>query len=87
MRLDLKTVNQELKRLGLTAALAKGDGYFYFQDGEAEEWLDRTVGVRTINSKTLKEWVEEYRRLQELNRQILGTTRKQGKRGGPADRS
>jgi len=80
MHLHLKVINDELKRLGHNVELAKGNGYFYFTSGEAEEWLDRTVGVRTINSKTLKEWIEEFRRLRELNRQMLGTTKpKRGK--------
>jgi len=76
VRLHLKIVNDELKRLGHSATLAKGNGYFYFQSGEAEEWLDRTVGVRTINSMTLKEWIAEFRRLQALNRQMLETARR-----------
>jgi hypothetical protein len=71
MRLHLKIVNDELARLGHTAQLHKGDGYFYFAGGEAEDWIDRTVGVRTINSLTLKQWVEEFRRLKALNQQIF----------------
>ena len=51
--------------------LEKGDGYFYFRTGEAADWLDRTVRVRTINSLTLKEWIEQFRRLKELNGRIL----------------
>jgi hypothetical protein len=31
----LKAVNDELARLGYTARLAKGSGYFYFQFGES----------------------------------------------------
>jgi len=72
-RLTLKTVNDELARRGYTALLEKGDGYFYFRTGEAADWLDRTVPVRTINSLTLKEWIEEFRRLKELNQRILRT--------------
>ena len=75
MRLHLNLVNDELAKLGHTARLAKGSGYFYFESGEAEDWIDRTVGVRTINSLTLKQWIEEFRRLQQLNRQILTTTK------------
>jgi len=78
-RLTLKTVNDELSRLGHKERLAKAGNYFLFTGGAADEWLDRTVGVRTIGSKTLKEWVAEYRRLKELNEQILGTVRKAGK--------
>ena len=75
MRLALKTVNEELARRGHTAVLAKGDGYFYFTMGDTADWLDRTVRVRTINSLTLKQWVEEFRRLRDLNARILRTAK------------
>ena len=75
MRLHLKVVNDELARLGHTARLAKGSGYFYFESGEAEEWIDRTVGVRTINGFTLKQWIGEFRRLKSLNQQIMNTAK------------
>jgi hypothetical protein len=78
MRLHLKVINDELARLGFAARLAKGDGYFYFSDGEAADWLDKTVKARTINSLTLKEWVAEFRRLKDLNEQILKSVK--GKR-------
>jgi hypothetical protein len=35
VRLSLKTINEELKRLGSRAVLTKADGYFYFQGGDA----------------------------------------------------
>jgi hypothetical protein len=75
-RLSLKTINDELARLGHRVLLEKGSGYFYFRTGEAADWLDRTVPVRKINEKTLKEWVSEYKRLKELNAQIIGTVKK-----------
>ena len=75
MRLDLKVVNNELARLGHKAELAKGAGYFYFRSGEADDWIDRTVAARTINSLTLKQWIEEFRRLKALNQQIMRTAR------------
>jgi hypothetical protein len=74
-RLTLKIVNDELARRGHHTRLEKGSGYFYFLGGEAAEWLDRTVSVRKINSMTLKEWVEEFRRLKALNEQILRTAK------------
>ena len=80
-RLTLKTVNEELARLGRPERLAKAGNYFLFTSGEADEWLDRTVGVRNIGSKTLKEWIAEYKRLKSLNEQILGTVRKTAKNG------
>jgi hypothetical protein len=73
MRLNLNTVNDELARLGEKAELAKGVGYFYFRGPAADDWIDRTVSVRTINSFTLKQWIEEYRRLKALNQQIMKT--------------
>jgi hypothetical protein len=64
-------VNKELASLGTKAELAKGAGYFLFRGGEAEEWIDRTVRVRTIGSLTLEEWLNEYKRLKTLNGEML----------------
>ena len=75
MQLHLKTVNDELAKRGHKAALAKADGYFYFTGPDTRDWLDRTVGVRTLNSYTLKQWMEEFGRLRELNGQIVRTAR------------
>lgn len=70
--LSLKTINDELARRGHRARLQKASGYFYFLGGEAADWLDRSVGVRTLNSLTLKQWIDEFQRLKALNAQILG---------------
>jgi len=78
-RLTLKTVNDELARLGHAERLAKASNYFLFESGEADNWLDRTVGVRTISSMTLKQWIEEFKRLKDVNEQILGTLKKRSK--------
>jgi hypothetical protein len=75
-RITLKTVNDELARLGHAERLAKADNYFLFTGGAADEWLDRTVAVRTISSMTLKEWIAEFQRLKALNEQIMGTVKK-----------
>jgi hypothetical protein len=78
MRLHLKVINDELARLGYTARLEKGAGSFHFHLGEAAGWLDRTVRVRKINSRTLKQWIEAFRRLKALNEQILRTVKPGG---------
>ena len=75
MRLHLKVINDELARLGHTARLEKGSGYFYFHSGEAAGWVDAAVRVRKINSRTLKQWIEEFRRLKALNQQIMRTVK------------
>ena len=72
-QLNLKAVNEELARLGFAERLTKATNYFLFTSGTADEWLDRTVGVRTISSLTLKEWIAEFKRLKALNEQIMGT--------------
>jgi len=75
----LKSVNDELARLGYAERLAKADNYFLFTSGAADDWLDRTVGVRTLNSKTLKEWVAEFKRLKAVNEQIMSTMKRSPK--------
>jgi hypothetical protein len=71
MRLTLKVINDELRRLGQDVHLDKGDGYFYFWKGDANDWLDRTVHVPKVSSLTLEQWIEEFSRLKKLNSEIL----------------
>ena len=71
MRLTLKTINDELKRLGINERLESGDGYFYFWSGEANNWLPRTVKVPAVNSLTLEQWVDEYKKLKKVNAEML----------------
>ena len=86
-RVTLKTINDELAKLGCTARLAKASGYFYFQFGEAADWLDRTVNVPTVSSRTLPEWIEEFRRLKKLNEQIgKAPSKPAAKRGSRASK-
>jgi len=71
MRLTLKTINEKLATPGKGAEFTKGDGYFYFSDGEASDWLDRTVKVPTRASWTLDQWLDEFKRLKKLNEGML----------------
>jgi hypothetical protein len=80
MGVTLKAVNAALVGLGAKTELAKGAGYFLFRGGEAEEWIDRTVRVPTINSLTLEQWLNEYKRLKTLTGEIM----KAAKQGSPA---
>jgi hypothetical protein len=48
----------------------KGAGYFYFDSGEAENWLDKTVSAPTLSSRTVDEWVQEYQKLKSLNEKL-----------------
>jgi hypothetical protein len=71
MRVTLKPINDALAGLGENARLIKGEGYFYFDLGEAANWLDKTVSTPTLSSRTLEEWIEEFRRLKKLNQQLF----------------
>ena len=57
MRTTLKSVNEALAGWGTQTRLMKGDGYFYFDSGEAENWLDKTISTPTLSSRTVDEWV------------------------------
>jgi len=80
MRLTLQTINAELAKGGHTAQLAKGSGYFYFQFGEAGDWLDRTVNVPTVSSLSLDQSLAEYDRLKKLNSEVLKPSKRGTKR-------
>ena len=51
----------------------KASGYFYFDSGEATNWLDKTVHTPTVGSRTLEQWLEEFDRLEKVNRDLLKT--------------
>lgn len=71
MGLTLKMINDELRRLGHDVHIEKGDGYFYFWKGDANNWLDRTVNVPNVSSLTLQQWIDEFERLKKLNGKML----------------
>jgi len=83
MRVTLKAVNDELAKSGFTARLVKASGYFFFEGGEADEWLDKTVRVPTVNSFSLPEWMAEFERLKKLNGEIMAKSSKPGARQKP----
>jgi hypothetical protein len=82
----LKAINDELARLGTATRLAKASGYFHFQFGEFAGWLDWTVDVPTVSSRTLPEWIEEFRRLRKLNRAISAKEPAKKSRRRPCNR-
>jgi hypothetical protein len=86
MRHTLKTINDELRRLGHDVHLDKGDGYFYFWKGDANNWLDRTVNVPKVSSLTLEQWIGEFDRLKKLNREML-SSKAPGKKTQPSSPS
>jgi hypothetical protein len=82
MRLTLKSINAELAGRGHNARLEKGNGYHYFLGADAADWLDRTVNVPSLSSRTLEQWMDEFEKLKELNKKILQSAgKKEGTRG------
>jgi hypothetical protein len=73
-RVTLKTVNDALAKRGKKARLMKANGYFYFDEGEAASWLDKTVPTATVGSRTLEQWLEEFDRLEKANRDLFKTS-------------
>ena len=51
--------SKNIGHLGMYAA--KGDGYFYFANGEYEEWNSTGVYVYRLNELSLERWVEEWK--------------------------
>jgi hypothetical protein len=72
-RVTLKAVNDTLAKQGHGARLMKAGGYFYFDAGEAANWIDKAVYVPTIGSRTVAQWLEEFDRLEKVNRDLLKT--------------
>jgi hypothetical protein len=71
MGVTIKAINDALAALGEDVLLTKGNGYFYFDSGEATEWLDKTVHTTSLGRLTLDQWIEEFHRLKKLNRKLL----------------
>jgi hypothetical protein len=87
VRLSLRVIKSELERLGARAVLAKGDGYFYFEGGEAADWLDRTVRVPTLHSLALDQRVQEFQTLREQNQQMESVQKHSEESAQPAPKA
>jgi len=72
-RVTLKTVNDGLAKHAHGAGLFKASGYFYFDGGEAAGWIDKAVYAPTVGSRTVAQWLEEFDRLEKVNRDLLKT--------------
>lgn len=63
--ISIRTVNNALKKLGHAEKLCKGKGYFYFYDGDTDQWYTSSVYVHAINHLTLEQWIESFQSLKE----------------------
>lgn len=62
-RLTFRAVNAALAAAGAAEVLVKGDGYFYFMEGDAHCWPATMVYVTRLNDLTVEQWIGEWRSL------------------------
>lgn len=55
----IATVNKYLKAAGHDERLCRGNGYFYFVDGEAHLWPSSSVYVYSLNQLSVGDWLAE----------------------------
>ena len=82
--MTLKAVNDALAKRGRSARLMKASGYFYFDSGEAADWIDKTVAGATVGSRSLEQWLEEFDRLERVNRDLFQTAAPRGSKKNAA---
>ena len=59
-KFTLAKINQEIAARGGSELLVKGNGYYYFCEGNASQWQDTMVIVNRLNELTIEEWVAEW---------------------------
>jgi hypothetical protein len=58
MKTTLRAVNKALAAAGHKEVLVRGNGYFFFAEGEASGWSESGVyGVFRLGDMTVTEWV------------------------------
>ncbi len=65
--LTIKAVNRAIAQAGHKETLERGDGYFYFRGGEADNWIAVSVHVYALNHLTLGQWLESLEALRAAN--------------------
>jgi hypothetical protein len=65
MRLTLNSIAREIAKRGGKEILVKGNGYFYFAEGEAAAWYSSSVYVYRLSDYTLDQWIDEWEMLRK----------------------
>ncbi len=61
--MQLRTINNSLAVRGVKERLIKGNGYFYFSEGDASRWHSTSVYVNRLKALTLEQWLNEWKEL------------------------
>ena len=56
-------VNAFLKSKNVSEKLKRGNGYFYFTQGNSYDWSTSSVYVYRIDDMSFQDWYDEYKRL------------------------
>jgi hypothetical protein len=64
---SIAQVNAFLKSKNLSEKLKRGNGYFYFSEGESYNWSSNAVYVYRIDDMTFGDWYDEYKKLSKTN--------------------
>jgi hypothetical protein len=58
--LTLKKINAAIAERGGKEVLVKGEGYFYFIEGDAWSWSRQSVYVYRLNDMSLEAWMQAW---------------------------
>lgn len=58
-----KAINAAIKALGHDEIIWRGEGYYYFCEGDAHMWPETMVYCCYLNQMTLEQWIEAYKGL------------------------
>jgi hypothetical protein len=53
-------VNRELRQRGIAERLTRGNGYYYFRDGDSTSWPATSVYVNRAADLSIERWLGEY---------------------------
>jgi len=61
MKTTVASVNKALKRLGFEERLARGNGYYYFYDGDAEGFYSSSIPVYSISDMSIESIIDDLK--------------------------
>jgi hypothetical protein len=61
-------VNKALKQAGAAERLTRGNGYYYFRDGNTAYWPATSVYVFRADALSVADWIGEYETLKGESR-------------------
>jgi hypothetical protein len=69
--LTLRAVNAAIKKAGGKEILVRGNGYFYFAEGEAHKWYSDSIYTMYLNDLPLERWIAEWKMRRDDYRELL----------------